>query len=217
MATFFRAGLLIALLAAGCAGAEPLRETDYPIDCKKDQPIKDLLRRGDIHRDYLLQETAPKGSVPEQWVQVREIHASRARSCYQAVLDAKPDHPYALLGLGFTHLVEATFPELPPERREKALLTATNFMQQTLNARPLDAQAYFYLGEIAARRDQCDRALKIFNALLSSRWAYSHVHAWIGYCHEAAGRTKEARAAYRSAADLAQPIEIGEWAKARLK
>lgn len=217
MAILARAGLLIAVLAAGCAGAEPLRETDYPIDCKKDHPVKDLLRRGDVHRDHLLQETAPKGQAPEQWLQVREIHAERARRCYQAALDAKPDHPYALLSLGFTYLVEATYPEAPPARRDKALLAATHFMQQTLAARPLDAQAYFYLGEIAARRDQCDRALKIFHALLSSRWSYSHVHAWIGYCHELSGRAKEARAAYRSAADLAQPIEMGEWAKSRLK
>lgn len=218
MAYVWRLSLLFIFLFSACASPPPaLRETDYPVDCKKDQPVKELLRRGDIHRNYLMRETPSDNTPPERWRQVREIHALRARSCYQLVLDAKPDHPYAILNTGFTYLVESTFPDLTPEAREKALVTATQYAQQALNARRLDAQAYYYLGEIAARRGQCDRALRIFNALLASRWSYSQVYAWIGYCQERMGKPKEAQEAYRKAAEVANPIDLGEWAKTRIK
>lgn len=209
--------LSLLLFIAACAGSPPIREAEYPIDCKKDQPIKDMLRRGDVHRNFMMRDKPADNTVPEQWTQVRAIHGVRARICYQLVLDAKPDHPYALLNMGFTHLVESTFPDLTPEAREKFLVTATNYVQQALSARRLDAQAYYYLGEIAARRGQCDKALRIFSALLSSRWSYSQVHAWMGYCDELMKKPKEAREAYKKAAELANPIDIGEWAKSRIK
>jgi tetratricopeptide (TPR) repeat protein len=210
-------GLSLLLFIAACAGPPPIREAEYPIDCKKDQPTKDLLRRGDVHRNFMMREKPADNTVPERWAQVRGIHGVRARICYQLVLDAKPDHPYALLNMGFTYLVESTFPDSTPEAREKSLVTATNYVQQALGARRLDAQATYYLGEIAARRGQCDKALQIFNALLSSRWSYSQVYAWMGYCDELMSKPKEAREAYKKAAELANPIDIGEWAKSRMK
>jgi tetratricopeptide (TPR) repeat protein len=204
-------------LLTACAGPTPVREAEYPIDCKKDQPIKELLRRGDIHRNLMMRDKPADNTLPEQWTQVRGIHGVRARICYQLVLDAKPDHPYALLNMGFTHLVESTFPSLTPEVSEKSLVTATNYVQQALSARRLDAQAYYYLGEIAARRGQCDKAVRIFNALLSSRWSYSQVYAWLGYCDEQMKKPKEAHEAYKKAAELANPIDIGEWARSRVR
>ena len=218
----FSRGLFLFSLSAlflltACAGTAPIREAEYPIDCKKDQPIKDLLRRGDVHRTFMMRDKPADTTPPEQWTQVRAIHGSRARICYQVVLDAKPDHSYALLNMGFIHLVESTFPDLTPESREKSLVTATTYVQQALGARRLDAQATYYLGEIAARRGQCDKALRIFNALLSSRWSYSHVYAWMGYCDDRMKKPKEAREAYKKAAELANPIDIGEWAKSRTK
>lgn len=209
--------IVLCIGLSACTGPPLLREADYPIDCKKDQPIKELLRRGDVHRNYMLRESPLENVVPEQWVQVRGIQGVRARMCYQIVLDAKSDHSYALLNMGFTHLVESTFPGLMPDAREKSLVTATTYVQQALNARRLDAQAYYYLGEIAARRNQCDKALRIFNALLSSRWSYSQVYVWMGYCYELTSKPKEAREAYKKAAELANPIDVGEWAKSRLK
>jgi len=209
--------LSIIVLLSACAGPTPIREADYPIDCKKDQPIKELLRRGDIHRNVMMHDKPVDNTLPEQWTQVRAIHGVRARICYQAVLDAKPDHPYALLNMGFSHLVESTFPGLTPEASEKSLVTATNYVQQALSARRLDAQGYYYLGEIAARRGQCDKAVRIFNALLSSRWSYSQVYAWLGYCEDRMKKPKEAREAYKKAADLSNPIDVGEWAKSRIK
>lgn len=209
--------LSLLLFIAACAGSPPIREAEYPIDCKKDQPIKELLRRGDVHRNFMMRDKPADNTDPEQWTQVRGIHGVRTRICYQLVLDTKPDHPYALLNMGFTHLVESTFPDLQPESREKSLVTATTYVQQALSARRLDAQATYYLGEIAARRGQCDKALRIFNALLSSRWSYSQVHAWMGYCDELMKKPKEAREAYKKAVELANPIDIGEWAKFRIK
>ena len=209
--------LSLLFLLAACAGPSPVREAEYPIDCKKDQPIKELLRRGDVHRNFMMREKPVDNTAPEQWVQIRVIHGVRARICYQLVLDAKPDHSYALLNMGFTHLVESTFPDLTPEAREKSLVTATNYVQQALSARRLDAQAYYYLGEIAARRGQCDKAVRVFNALLSSRWSYSQVYAWMGYCDDLMNKPKEAREAYKKAAELANPIDIGEWAKSRIQ
>jgi len=209
--------LSLMILLTACASPPPIREADYPIDCRKDQPIKDLLRRGDVHRDYMMREKPADQTPPELWSQVREIHGIRARMCYQAVLDVKPDQPYALLNMGFTHIVESTFPASSPEAREKSLVTATSYVQQALNARRLDAQGYYYLGEIAARRGQCDKAMRIFTALLTSRWSYSHVYAWMGYCDEVLKKPTEAREAYKKAADLANPIDVGEWAKSRIK
>jgi tetratricopeptide (TPR) repeat protein len=176
-----------------------------------------LVKRGDAHRDMMMQETPPDNSPPEQWPQIRAIHGSRARLCYQYALDAKPDHAYALLNMGVIHIVESSFPDLRPEVREKSLVTATHYIQQSLNVRRLDAQAHYYLGEIAARRGQCDKAIRIFNNLIASKWSYSHVYAWMGYCYEANRKVKEARDAYKKAADIANPIGMGEWAKSRLK
>lgn len=204
------------ILLTACAAPAPVREADYPIDCRKDQPIKDLLRRGDVHRDFMMLEKSPDQSPPEFWSQVRVIHGLRARTCYQLVLDLKPDHPYALLNMGFTYIVESTFPESSPEAREKSLVTATGYAQQVLSARRLDAQGYYYLAEIAARRGQCDKAMRIFTALLTSRWSYSTVYAWMGYCDEAMKKPKEAREAYKKAVDLANPIDVAEWAKTRI-
>ena len=213
-----RVGLvIIALLVASCGGTPPIRQSAYPIDCRKNQPIKDLLQRGDVHRNRLMEETPPEGIEPAQWKQARKIHASRARTCYQVVIDTKPDHAYALLNMGFTHLVESAFPDQTPEGRDKALIIATNYVQQSLDARQLDAQATYYLGEIAARRGQCDKALRIFNALISSRWSYSHVYAWMGYCEEAGGRPAEAQQAYQKAVDLSSPVGIAEWARSKIK
>ncbi|HTN42821.1 MAG TPA: hypothetical protein VMN77_03395 [Nitrospiria bacterium] len=210
-------GLSLLLWLTACAAPPPVREADYPIDCRKDQPVKDLLRRGDVHRDFMMRERAADPTPPDFWLQVREIHAVRARMCYQAVLDIKPDQPYALLNMGFTHIVESTFPGTSPEAREKSLVTATGYVQQALSARRLDAQGYYYLGEIAARRGQCDKAMRIFTALLTSRWSYSHVYAWMGYCDDLMKKPVEAMEAYKKAAELANPIDVGEWAKARIK
>jgi tetratricopeptide (TPR) repeat protein len=209
--------LLLIVFVVSCSGTAPIRHSAYPIDCRKEQPAKDLLQRGDVHRNQLLQETAPDDTEPEMWTQVRRLHGVRARTCYQLVLDEKPDHPDALLNIGFTHLVESTLPDQEQESRDKALITATNFIQQSLEARRLDAQAYFYLGEIAARRGRCDRALSIFNALIASRWDYSHVYAWIGYCEEQAGRPGEAKSAYEKAVEISNPVGIAEWARTKIK
>jgi len=217
MPTTIRLSLLLMILLSACAGPLPLREANYPIDCRKDQPIKDLLKRGDSHRNFMMRENPSENTAAKQWPQVRGIHGARARTCYQLVVDTKSDHPYALLGIGFTYLVESTFPDLKPESREKSLIAATNYVQQALSARRLDAQAYYYLGEIAARRGQCDKAKRIFNALLASRWSYSHVYAWMGYCDELAGKSKEAREAYKKAAELSSPVDIAEWAKSRIR
>jgi tetratricopeptide (TPR) repeat protein len=209
--------LLFSVFLVSCGGPPPIRHSAYPIDCRKEQSIKDLLQRGDDHRNHLLQETPPENTEPEQWTQVRRIHATRARTCYELVLDSKPDHPDALLNVGFTHLVESSLPDQTQESREKELIMATNFIQQSLEARRLDAQAFYYLGEIAARRGQCDRALSIFSALIASRWNYSHVYAWIGYCHEQAGRPAEAKEAFQKAVELSNPVGIAEWARTQIK
>ena len=39
----------------------------------------------------------------------------------------------------------------------------------------------------------------------------------MGYCNEQMKKPKEAREAYKKAAELANPIDIGEWAKSRIK
>lgn len=210
-------GLALTILITACAGPPRVREAEYPINCKKGQTIKDLIQRGDAHRDKMMPEKPTVNVDPKQWTQIREIHGVRARICYQLVLDAKPDHPYALLNVGFTHLVRSTYPDLPEDTRVKALVGATDYIQKALNAQRLDAQAYYYLGEIAARRGQCDKAVRIFKSLLSSRWSYSQVYAWMGYCHETGGRPKEAAAAYQESVDISNPIEMGEWARSRIK
>jgi tetratricopeptide (TPR) repeat protein len=216
-----RVFLLFALTAlfllSACAHPAPVREAEYPIDCRREDSIKDLLRRGDVHRNLMMKEIPEENTTPERWTEIRAIHGDRARMCYQLVLDAKPDHPYALVDMGFSYVVESTFPSLTPEAREKSLVTATGYMQKTLTSRRLDAQAYYYLGEIAARRGQCDDAMKIFSALLTSRWSYSQVYAWIGYCNEEMKKPLEARAAYQKAVEISNPVEISEWAKTKLK
>ena len=215
MLCLFSLSLMILLTA--CAAPPPVREADYPLDCKKDQPVKELLRRGDAHRDVMMREKSDDHTPPELWSQVRGIHGLRARTCYQMVLDIKPDQPYALLNTGFTYIVESTFPGLSPQAREKSLVTAMTYVQQALSTQRLDAQGYYYLAEIAARRGQCDKAMRIFTALLTSRWSYSQVYAWMGYCDEVMKKPKEAQEAYKKSAELADPIDIGEWAKSRIR
>ncbi|MEW6325520.1 MAG: tetratricopeptide repeat protein [Nitrospirota bacterium] len=208
--------MIVSLLPAACGGLPPLREAAYPIDCRPGLSAQELLKRGDAHRDVMLSGTPPANTVPEQWTPIRKIHAARARTCYQLVLDAKQDHAYALMNSGFTHLVESTYPESTPEARDLALVSATNFLQKAFDAEPLDAQSYYYLGEIAARRGQCDKALRIFQALVTSGWSYSHVYAWTGYCQELAGRSNDAKTSYQKAVTLSNPIGIAEWARSRV-
>ena len=212
-----RLSLMLAVLLVSCAGPAPIRHSAYPIDCRKEQPIKGLLQRGDVHRNQLMQEAPPENTDPDRWLQVRKIHAARARTCYQLVLDGKPDHAYALLNVGFTHLVESSYPEQTEGSREKALITATNYTQKSLESRRLDSQAYYYLGEIAARRGQCDRALQIFNALIASRWTYSHVYTWTGYCYELEDKPEEAKEAFQKAVQISNPVGVAEWARSRIK
>jgi tetratricopeptide (TPR) repeat protein len=214
---FFWLALMALPLLSACAHPAPVREAEYPIDCRKEDTIKDLLRRGDVHRNLMMREIPEENTSPERWTEIRAIHGDRARMCYQLVLDAKPDHPYALVDMGFSYVVESTFPGLTPEAREKSLVTATGYMQKALTSRRLDAQSYYYLGEIAARRGQCDDAMKIFSALLTSRWSYSQVYAWIGYCDEEMKKPLEARAAYQKAVEISNPVEISEWAKTKIK
>lgn len=207
---------LVSFLAA-CAWPDVVSERDYPLDCKREQKVKELLRRGDVHRGEMLREKPPENMDAKAWLKVREIRGKRARECYQMVLDTKSDHAYALLALGFTHLVQSTFPDTLPEEQEKSLSTAATFIQKAFEVRRLDAQAYYYLGEIAARRGQCEKAIKIFNSLLASNWVYSHVYTWLGYCYELTKQPKEAQESYKRAADVYNPVEIGEWAKTKIK
>jgi tetratricopeptide (TPR) repeat protein len=212
-----RFSIFAVLFLTACGGGTPVRQAAYPIDCRQGMPIKDLLQRGDSHRDRLMQETGPENIDPEQWQQVRKVHGLRARTCYQNVLDEKPDSAYALENIGFTYIVESTLPEQTPEARDKDLINATNFFRQALDAQHLDSQAYFYLGEIAARRGQCEKAMRIFNALISSRWNYSHVYVWMGYCDETMGDAEGAKQNYRKAAEISNPIAIAEWARSKYK
>jgi tetratricopeptide (TPR) repeat protein len=217
MSRIARLSLVCMALLISCGGPPPIRQANYPIDCRKGQPIKELIRRGDVHRNLVILEKPPENTNPEQWPQIRKLHASRARTCYQLVLDNKPDHFYVLLNSGFISLVESTFTDQGHEARDKSLLTATNYIQQALKAQQLDAQSYYYLGEIAARRGQCDKALRIFTSLLTSRWSYSHVYAWMGYCHELLRKPKEAQDAYRKAAEISNPLGIAEWARSKIR
>ena len=200
-----------------CGGLPPLRQTFVPLDCRRVQPIAELLKKGDAHRLAMMREKAPKGTDPEVWLQIRERHGSRARACYRLVLDIQKDHAYAILNQGFIFLVESTFPDQTPEAKQHALITATNHVQKALNLQRLDAQDYYYLGEIAARRGQCQQATKIFNALLTSDWSYSHVYAWLGYCQEVTGQPKDAQRAYRKAVEISNPVAAAEWARSRIK
>ena len=142
----WRLALVLFVFITSCGGPPPIRQSAYPIDCRKDQPIKDLLQRGDVHRNKLMQESSPGGMDPERWQGVRKILAGRARTCYQLVIDTKPDHAYALLNTGFTYIVESAYLGHTEEARDKALITATNYVQQALEAQPQDAQATYYSG-----------------------------------------------------------------------
>ena len=213
--TRFSSVFLIFLLAA-CAGPEPIREIAYPVDCKSGMVLKELVKRGDRHRNRMMRENPPKNTDLKRWTQVRKIHAIRARACYQYVLDAKPDHSHALLNKGFTHLVEATYPNETPGERDKSLATAANLIQQVLSSQKLDAQAYYYLGEISARRGQCEKATRIFKSLLTSGWSYSHVYVWTGYCRDLMGKPKEAQEFYKKAVELSHPAGISDWARSRV-
>lgn len=212
-----RLTLVLLIFVISCGSPPAIRQSSYPKDCREGQPIKELLQRGDVHRDKLILESAPANVDPERWPEVRKIIATLARTCYQLAIDQKPDHAYALLNTGFTHMVESTYPDLDVKGRDKALITATNYVQKALKAQPLDAQAYYYSGEIEARRGRCDKALEIFNLLLASRWNYSHVYTWMGYCLETTGKRDEAQAAYQKAVDISNPISISEWARSKVK
>ena len=207
----------IIFFVVSCGAPAPLRQRAYPIDCKKGQPIKVFLQRGDVHRNHMMRERPPEKTDPERWVKIRKIHGSRAQTCYQLVLDTKSDHAYALMNQGFLKLVESTFPDQEEGEQNKLLLTATNYVQKALEAQQLDAQAYYYLAEIAARQGQCDKALRILNALLTSGWSYSHVYAWIGHCQETMKKIPQAQAAYKKAAELSNPIGVAEWARLKIQ
>jgi tetratricopeptide (TPR) repeat protein len=212
-----RFSVLASVLLLSCGGLPSLRQADFPANCGKGQPVEELLKRGNAHRDLMLRETPPPHFDPEQWTESRKIYGTRARACYRLVLDTQRDNGYALLNTGFTYMVESTFPELTPELRDHALVTATNYVQQALAAQQSDAQHYYYLGEIAARRGQCDKALRIFNALVTGHWSYSHLYAWMGYCLELRGNSKEAKGYYQKAVDLSNPVGIAEWARSRVE
>ena len=217
MSRLFIRGWIIMILVAACAGPPPVREANYPTDCKKGQTVKELFRRGNVHRDMMMRERPSGKASEEQWVQVRGIHGARARTCYQLVLDQNPDDAHALLNYGFTYIVKSGFPDLSKEARDRTLVSATEYVQRAQKAQPLDAHSYYYLGEIAARRGQCDRAERIFNALLTSRWIYSHVYVWLGYCYESTAKPQQAKEAYTKAAEISNPIPIAEWARRRIK
>jgi tetratricopeptide (TPR) repeat protein len=217
MSKITRLSLVCIALLVSCSSLPPIRQASYPIDCRKGQPIKELLRRGDVHRNLMVLEKPPENTNPDQWPQIRNLHANRAKICYQLVLNSKQDHSYALLNSGFVSLVESTFADQGQETRDTSLVTATNYIQLALNVEQLDAQAYYYLGEIAARRGQCDKALRIFTSLLASRWSYSHVYAWKGYCHELLRKPREAQDAYQKAVEISNPLGIAEWARSKIR
>jgi tetratricopeptide (TPR) repeat protein len=208
---------LFSILLISCGGLPTLRQTAFPPDCRKDQSVKELLKRGDTHRDLMMREITSSDIDEEQATQIRKSYGTKARTCYRFVLDTQRDNAYALLNTGFTYLIESTFAEQTPETRDTTLVMATNFVQQALDVQQFDAQSNYYLGEIAARRGQCDKALRIFNTLLASQWSYSHVYVWTGYCLELQGNWKEAKQSYQKAADLSNPVGIAEWARSRIR
>jgi len=106
---------------------------------------------------------------------------------------------------------------LEPAVRDQELVAAATFLQKAFDAEPLDAQSYYYLGEIAARRGQCDKALRIFQGLITSGWSYSHLYVWTGYCQELVGKPLDAKSSYQKATTISNPVGIAEWARSRAK
>jgi len=208
---------LVAIVIAACGGGPPFNPNLIRTDCKKGQSVKELIQRGDTHRNKMVREDPPPNMDANQWMERRKTYGSRARTCYRLALESKPDHVYALINNGFISIVESSFQKTNEDQRDRVLVTATNYIEKALNVQTLDAQAYYYLGEIAARRGQCDKAMRIFNSLLTSRWKYSHVYTWMGYCQESEGKKKEAQEAYQKAVDESNPVAIAEWARLRMK
>ena len=61
---FLLLGLSSLLFLSACAGPTPIREVEFPIDCKKDQTVKDWLMRGDAHRNLLMRDKAADNTPP---------------------------------------------------------------------------------------------------------------------------------------------------------
>lgn len=111
----------------------------------------------------------------------------QAAECYQAILDANPDHPGALHLLGVS------------SHQSGAPDAAVDLIARSLEFAPGNADAHYDLGNALKDLGQADRAATHYHEALALKPDYTEAHNNLGILFQQLGRAEEAIESYRNA------------------
>jgi len=207
---------LMAVLAGPAAGlAADEEQIPYPYarfarSADAVTQVEKALSLGDRYRDACFR--AALGEQPNlTWARA---YATEAKGWYRRAEELEPQNAYAQLSMGYVSMTIGRAGAGRDQRRDYAQARAS--FRLALERRPGYADAYRYLGELAALEENWAEAEKNFRLLLDSKIEDSHIHAWLGYVLHCQGRMDQAREHYRKARDHGRPATCAEYAHDQL-
>lgn len=209
---------ILGLLAvAGCAAPSRStsdRETLYRFGKAETHAegitdVLDLLRRGDAYRNQCL--TLVQGSEQGSFALVEDL-GREAKNWYRVVIEREPSNGYASLCIGYVDLLLGRLSP-PGNTRENYFSSAMSRFKEALEKRPGYADAYLYMAEVHALREEYDEAERDLRTILNSGIEDSQVHAWMAYVLTETRPGPEATQHVARSIELDNPSPAAQWSR----
>lgn len=201
---------------AGCAATSSVKttkdENPWPygkaeIEASRINDVLILLRRAEQYRSDCVELAAAGGSFVET-----ERLGREAKNWYRAVLDSEPSNAYASLCIGYVDLMLGRACAVKKDQLDY-LSAAMSRFREALEKRSGYADAYLYIAQVHALRDEYDEAEKNLRPILDSGIEDSQVQAWMAYVLFQKGVKDEAAKCMARAIELDDPSPSARWSR----
>ena len=141
-----------------------------------------------------------------------ETQGRDAKNLYRDILELEPSNSYASLSIGYVDLIlgRATASR---RTRENHFSAATSRFREALEKRPGYADAYLYMAQVQALREQYQDAEKSLRLILDSGIEDSQVHSWMAYVLFKTECQGEARKHLARGIELDDPPASARWSR----
>ncbi len=197
---------------AGPAAGAAQQEYSYPwgkAETKADsiQDVEELLKAADGYR----QECSDAFTLHNNPTRV-ETYGKESKAWYRRALELEPSNSYAELSSGYVDLIRGRATS-SKDVREHRFASALHQFREALKKRPGYAQAYLYMAQVQALREEYTEAEANLRLILDSDIETSEVHAWLAYVLIKTERKKEAKKHVERAIEYDDPSRCASWCR----
>jgi tetratricopeptide (TPR) repeat protein len=205
-------GTLLVSLTVPVLAAEKEEENPFPygkaeLKAEGIDDVLDLLRIAGRYRNDCVRLAAEREPL------ARIEHFGReSKNWYREVLEREPNNAYASLCIGYVDLIIG---RSTPNRkaRDNSFSQAMSRFREALERRPGYADAYLYMAQVHALRQEFDKAEEKLRLILNSGIETSQIHSWMAYVLAQTKRPEEAAKHIARAIELDDPSASAQWSR----